>query len=164
MNAQVVLVEPEIPQNTGNIARTCAATGTALHLVHPLGFLTDDRWVRRAGLDYWHLVEIHHHDSLDSFLATHSDDPLFLFSTRGSTPYATVRYPNNAYLLFGKETAGLPDWLIRSPQHTSVRIPIRSEARSLNLSNAVAVALYECLRQARFPGLDSQSTQPNSPP
>lgn len=158
---QVVLVEPEIPQNTGNIARTCAATGTTLHLVHPLGFSTDDRWVRRAGLDYWHLVEVIHHDSVDGFLSKHGEEPLFLFSTRGTTPYTSIDYPTDGFILFGKETAGLPDRLIHSKKYPTVRIPVRTDARSLNLSNAVAIVLYESMRQRGFPGLDPSPRNQN---
>lgn len=153
MSLHVVLVEPEIPQNTGSIARTCATTGAVLHLIHPLGFHTDDNSVRRAGLDYWNLVEIRYHDSLDAFLHDHENCALFLFSTRGATLYTEVNYPDDTYIVFGKETAGLPDWLVRSADHTSVRIPIREATRSLNLSNAVSIALYECLRQDGFSGL-----------
>lgn len=147
MRLHVVLVEPEIPQNTGNIARTCAAVGADLHLVHPLGFQVDDAAVRRAGLDYWDMLTVHEYDSLASFLASHTHSKLFLFTTRGSTAHTAVSYEEESYLVFGKETQGLPERLIRSGIGEVVRIPIRAEARCLNLSNAVAVGVFEVLRQ-----------------
>ena len=148
----VVLVEPEIPQNTGNIARTCAAVGASLHLVHPLGFRVDDKAVRRAGLDYWDLLTLHEYDSFQSFLARHSEN-LFLFSVRGSTPHTAVAYPHDSYLVFGKETEGLSKEVINGGIGEVVRIPIRANARCLNLSNAVAVGVFEALRQWQYPGL-----------
>ncbi len=152
MRLHVVLVEPEIPQNTGNVARTCAVVGAELHLVHPLGFCVDDASVRRAGLDYWHLLTVHEYDSLASFLAGHSRCHLYLFSTRGSTAHTAVAYPAESYLVFGKETEGLPEELIRAEIGEVVRIPIREQARCLNLSNAVAVGVFEALRQWDYPG------------
>lgn len=151
----IVLVEPEIPQNTGNIARTCAATGAALHLVRPLGFAIDDRKLRRAGLDYWDKLDITYYDSLDDFLKRHARDALFYFTTKAEQSYAAVRYPSPVYLVFGKETRGLPEALLYENRSHCVRLPMRDTLRSLNLSNTVAVAVYEALRQRDFPGLSS---------
>ena len=150
----IVLVEPEIPQNTGNIARTCAATGAALHLVKPLGFAIDDRKLKRAGLDYWHELNITYYDSLNDFMEIHGGDPLYYFSTTAPQSYADVTYPNDVYLVFGKETAGLPEALLSSDLEHCVRLPMRPNLRSLNLSNTVAVAVYEVLRQGDFAMLD----------
>lgn len=149
----VVLVEPEIPQNTGNVARTCAVTGTSLHLVHPLGFSITDRYLKRAGLDYWPLVKVRQHADLGAALEVLTAHPFYLITTRGSRLYSQVCFPPDCYLVFGKETAGLPDWLLDAyPEHT-LRIPMLPGVRSLNLSNAVAIVLYEALRQQGFPGL-----------
>ncbi len=153
MSVHVVLVEPEIPQNTGNISRTCACTGSPLHLIRPLGFSIDDRSVRRAGLDYWSELELHVHDSLSAFLDSAADWPMFLASTKSGRCYTQVSYPNNCYLLFGKETKGLPESLLLAHWEQCIRIPMRDCARSLNLSNSVAVILYEALRQQEFAGL-----------
>lgn len=150
----IVLVEPEIPQNTGNISRTCAATGAHLHLVEPLGFRIDDRKLKRAGLDYWHLLHITYYKNLDDFFSK-NDGPFFYFTTKGQTIYSDVTYPDGAYLMFGKETAGLPEsLLVRNPERC-VRLPMLDDdsARSLNLSNTVAVGTYEALRQWGFPDL-----------
>jgi tRNA (cytidine/uridine-2'-O-)-methyltransferase len=149
----IVLVEPEIPPNTGNVARTCAATGTKLHLVRPLGFSVDDRDLKRAGLDYWHLVDIEYHDGFDEVLQRYPDGRFFYFSTKGKRCYADVHYRPGDFLVFGKETKGLPTELLERFPDQTVRIPIRAEARSLNLSNSVALALFEALRQNGFPGL-----------
>lgn len=150
----IVLVEPEIPQNTGNIARTCAALAAELHLVHPLGFSVDDRSLRRAGLDYWHMLTVHHYDSLDHFLRERAGAPLVLFSSRGTIPYTDVAYEQSTYLVFGGETAGLPADLLGASFGPVARIPTVSEARCLNLSNAVAVAAYEAARQSGFASLE----------
>ena len=149
----VVLVEPEIPPNTGNIARTCALTGTTLHLVEPLGFSLDEKHLRRAGLDYWHHLDLVLHPNLESFLATIDGQSYWLLTTKGKKSYADVSYKPNDYLLFGKETAGLPDWLLEKNPERCLRIPMGKEIRSLNLSNSVAIVLYEALRQQSFPGL-----------
>ena len=150
----IVLVEPEIPQNTGNISRTCACTGARLHLVGPMGFTVDDKKLKRAGLDYWPLLDITYYQSLDEFLQK-NDGPFFCFTTKGAHIYSDVAYPDGAYLLFGKETAGLPEWLLRAHPERCVRLPMldNDAARSLNLSNTVAVAAYEVLRQWDFPAL-----------
>ena len=150
----IVLVEPEIPQNTGNISRTCAATGARLHLVEPLGFKIDDRKLKRAGLDYWPLLDITYYKSLDDFFAR-TDGPYYYFSTKATHIHSDVTYPDGAYLVFGKETKGLPEELMRDDPDHSVRLPMiaNDAARSLNLSNTVAVGVYEVLRQWGYPDL-----------
>lgn len=149
----IVLVEPEIPMNTGNIARTCAATGSALHLVRPLGFDISDKAVKRAGLDYWSLVDLHVYESLDDFFARHPDPDLWLTTTRARLRYCDAPYRDGCWLFFGKETAGLPLDLRERFRERCIRLPMIDEARSLNLSNTVAVCVYEALRQNHFPGL-----------
>ena len=149
----IVLVEPEIPQNTGNIARTCAATRSRLHLVRPLGFDISERAVRRAGLDYWHMVDLQVYDSLDHFFAVHPRPDLWLATTKAPRDYTQVQYREGCWLMFGKETAGLPGDLRAKWRDRCVRIPMRPDARSLNLANSVAVLTYEALRQQGFPEL-----------
>lgn len=149
----IVLVEPEIPGNTGNIARLCAATGCELHLVKPLGFSTDDKYLKRAGLDYWHLVTVHYHESIDEVLKKYSDYKCYFNTTKAFRHYTDVRYGSDDLLVFGKETAGLPEHLLAAHKDCCVRIPMIDEARSLNLSNAVAIVAYEALRQINFPNL-----------
>lgn len=151
----IVLVEPEIPQNTGNIARTCAATGASLHLVRPLGFYIDDKKLKRAGLDYWHLLDITYYDDLNDFLEKTKGGRYFLFSTKGTHIYSDAEYPDNCYIIFGKETKGLPEEFLMQYPESTVRIPMIDEARSLNLSNSVAIATYEVLRQWNYPQLQS---------
>lgn len=151
----IVLVEPEIPQNTGNIARTCAATGARLHLVGPLGFKIDDTKLKRAGLDYWWLLDITRYDSLSDFF-DRNQGPFYYFSTKAKRVYSEISYPDGCYIVFGKETAGLPEELLLKNPETTVRLPMREEARSLNLSNSVAVGAYEVLRQWKFPKLKEQ--------
>ena len=150
----IVLVEPEIPQNTGNISRTCAATGARLHLVGPLGFRIDDRQLKRAGLDYWRLLDITMYDSLEEFFRRNSG-PYFYFSTKAKHIHSSVTYPDGAYLVFGKETAGLPEELLHAHPEHCVRLPMLDDdaARSLNLSNAVAVGAYEVWRQWGYPNM-----------
>lgn len=152
----IVLVEPEIPQNTGNIARTCAATGAVLHLVHPLGFSVDEKQVRRAGLDYWHLVRVEEHPSFAQLLSQYPDAGYFFATTKAPRSYAEVAYPKDAFLVFGKESAGLPETLLARNYDHCVRIPMRESARSLNLGNSVAIVLYEALRQQGFADLSAQ--------
>ena len=154
-NLNIVLVEPQIPQNTGNIARTCAATGARLHLVEPMGFRIDDAKLKRAGLDYWHLLDITYYDSLADFFEKNKDGKFFYFSTKATKIYSQVEYPDNCYLVFGKETAGLPEELLFDNKESCVRLPMinDSSARSLNLSNTVAIGVYEVLRQWNFPDL-----------
>ena len=151
----IVLVEPEIPQNCGNIARTCAATGSRLHLVRPLGFDISDRAVKRAGLDYWHLVQVQDYDGLDDLFARHPEalDDLWLATTKAPQDYTQARFSPDCWLFFGKETAGLPEDFRMAHYDRCLRLPMRRDARSLNRSNAVAVAVYEALRQWDFPDL-----------
>lgn len=150
----IVLVEPEIPQNTGNIARTCAATGAKLHLIEPMGFKVDDKKLKRAGLDYWHLLDITYYENLEDFFKKTSGN-YFFFSTKAKHIYSDISYPDNSYLFFGKETKGLPEDLLYKNPEKCVRMPMinSSYARSLNLSNTVAIAVYEVLRQWDFPEL-----------
>jgi len=149
----VVLHEPEIPQNCGNIARTCAATGARLHLIRPLGFDISEKAVRRAGLDYWHLVDVQVYDSLQDFFEKNEVRQLWCLSTKAPRCYTEAEFTDGCYLLFGKETRGLPEDFLDAHYSQCVRIPMRSEARSLNLSNAVAITVFEALRQTGFPGL-----------
>ncbi len=151
----IVLVEPEIPQNTGNIARTCAATGARLHLVEPMGFTVDDKKLKRSGLDYWYLLDITYYKNLDDFFEKNEGGKFFYFSTKARHTYSEIEYPDKAYLVFGKETAGLPEELLLKNKDTTVRIPMISDARSLNLSNSVAIGVYEALRQWNFPKLQN---------
>lgn len=154
MNTELnlVLVEPQIPQNTGNIARTSAATGTRLHLVKPLGFTLDDKKLKRAGLDYWHLLDISYYEDMDDFFSKNTGT-FYYFTTKGKKIYTQVDYPDKAYLVFGREDAGLNENLLYKNPDYCVRLPMREGARSLNLSNTVAIAAYEVLRQWEFPAL-----------
>ena len=149
----IVLLEPEIPQNCGNIARTCAATGSRLHLIRPLGFDISDKAVKRAGLDYWHLVDVRVYDNLEDFFSKNQVDQLWCLSTKAPRCYTEAKFADECYLLFGKETKGLPEDFLEAHFEECIRIPMRSEARSLNLSNAVAITAFEALRQLEFPGL-----------
>ena len=149
----IILHEPEIPQNTGNIARTCAATGASLHIIRPMGFEIDDKKLKRAGLDYWHQLDITYYDNLDDFTEKHPDARIYYFSTKAPRAYTEIRYEGDVYLMFGKETRGLPEELLHANPETTVRIPMRDKLRSLNLSNSVAIAVYEALRQNDFEGL-----------
>lgn len=151
-NLNIVLVEPEIPQNTGNIARTCAVTGAALHLIGPMGFKLDDKKLRHAGLDYWNMLSLSYYDSLDDFFAKNSGS-FYFFSTKAQNRHTDVKYPDNCYLFFGKESAGLPEKLLFENADSCVRIPMMDEARSLNLSNSVAIGTFEVLRQWDYPEL-----------
>ena len=154
----IVLVEPEIPANTGNIARTCAATGSTLHLIKPLGFDISDKAVKRAGLDYWHLVDVRVYEDLEDFFRKTGAEDLWLMTTKAPRSYAEASFSANCWLLFGKETKGLPEMLLAQHRDRCLRIPIREEARSLNLSNSVAVVVFEVLRQQGFPHLMAQGT------
>ena len=149
----IVLVEPEIPQNCGNIARTCAATGCRLHLIRPLGFDISDKAVKRAGLDYWHMVEVFDYENLEDFFARNDVRQMWCLSTKAPRCYTEAGFHDGCYLLFGKETRGLPEEFLARHYDETVRIPMRAEARSLNLSNAVAITVFEALRQTGFPGL-----------
>ena len=149
----VVLVEPEIPQNCGNIARTCAATGCVLHLIRPLGFDISEKAVRRAGLDYWSQVTVQEYETLDDFFAQNKVEQMWCLSTKAPRCYTEAQFSDNCYLFFGKETKGLPEAFLDEHYDSCVRIPMLPDTRSLNLSNAVAITVYEALRQLDFPGL-----------
>ncbi len=154
----IVLAEPQIPQNTGNISRTCAVTGAALHLIKPYGFTITDRHLKRAGLDYWDKLEIFEYDSLESFLTQHREEQIYYFTTKSRTCYSDVQYPadGDVYLMFGREDAGLPESLVVKHPDTAVRNTIRPTLRSLNFSNSVAIATYEVLRQWDYPDMTAR--------
>lgn len=156
MIINIVLVEPEIPQNTGNIARTCAATGARLHIVKPMGFKVDDKKLKRAGLDYWQYLDITYYENLADFLQKTEGANYYLFTTKGQKVYSDVEFPDNCYLIFGKETKGLPEDFIIANRQNALRVPMQGEIRSLNLSNTVALATYEALRQWGFPSLENK--------
>lgn len=162
MKIHVVMVEPEIPQNTGNIARTCAATGAKLHLVHPLGFDISEKAVKRAGLDYWDKVEIEEHTSFKEFLEKYKpeENNMFFATTKGKHVYSEPDYKNKKeiFILFGKETKGLPEAILQKYIDKTIRIPMRETLRSLNLSNSVNIVLYEVYRQNEFEGLEEISS------
>lgn len=149
----IVLVEPQIPQNTGNVARTCAATGASLHLVKPMGFTVDDKKLKRAGLDYWHMLDITYYEGLDDFFEKNKGGNFFYLTTKGRHIYSDVSFPDNTFILFGREDAGLPEELLKNNEETSLRIPMVGDARSLNLSNTAAIVTYEILRQWGYPDL-----------
>ena len=149
----IVLVEPEIPQNCGNIARTCAATGCRLHLIRPLGFDISEKAVKRAGLDYWHLVEVFDYENLEDFFAKNDVKQMWCLSTKAPRSYTEAHFDDGCYLFFGKETKGLPEAFLEQHRDACIRLPMRDVARSLNLSNSVAITVYEALRQLDFPGL-----------
>ena len=154
MKINVVLVEPEIPQNTGNIVRTCAATGSVLHLVRPLGFEVTDKHLKRAGLDYWYLTDIRYHDSIEEVLEKYyTGDNFYFLSTKAQRIYSEIKFKDGDFIVFGRETRGLPEPLLEMYYDRSLRIPMIDEARSLNLSNSVALTVYEALRQNGFDGL-----------
>lgn len=150
----IVMIEPEIPQNTGNVARTCAATGAKLHLVGPMGFKIDDKKLKRAGLDYWHYLDITYYNNTAEFFEKNQGE-FFYFTTKGRNTHSDIKYPDNAYLIFGKETKGLPEELLIKNPDRCVRIPMQGEIRSLNLSNSIAIAVYEALRQWDYPKLEN---------
>ena len=149
----IVLYSPEIPQNTGNIARTCSVTGAALHIIKPIGFEISDKTLKRAGLDYWSTLEIYYYESYAEFEALHGNEVIYYFSSKGKRRYTDVEYDGNVYLMFGKETAGLPADLIEQNPETTLRMPMLENRRCLNLSNAVAIATYEVLRRWDFEGM-----------
>jgi len=149
----IVLVEPEIPQNCGNIARTCAATGARLHLIRPLGFDISDKAVKRAGLDYWHLVEVRDYENLEDFFSKNEVKQMWCLSTKAPRSYTQARFEDGCYLFFGKETRGLPESFLEAHRECCIKLPMREAARSLNLSNSVAITVFEALRQLDFPGL-----------
>lgn len=153
MSYNVVLVEPEIPQNTGNIARTCAVTNTKLHIVKPMGFEITDAKLKRAGLDYWHFLGVKYYENIDDFFESNKGGRFFFSTTKAVNNYCDVEYKDNDFILFGKETKGLDEALLKANKEHCIRIPMIDEARSLNLSNSVAIVLYEALRQQNFAGL-----------
>ncbi|MGM1019612.1 MULTISPECIES: tRNA (uridine(34)/cytosine(34)/5-carboxymethylaminomethyluridine(34)-2'-O)-methyltransferase TrmL [Paenibacillus] len=153
MPLHIVLVEPEIPANTGNIARTCAATGTHLHLVKPLGFRTDDATLKRAGLDYWYAVHIEYHESFAEVQEKYQEGRFFYATTKANQRYSDIAFQDGDFLVFGKETKGLPPELLAANPDTCIKMPMSDKVRSLNLSNSAAIIVYEALRQMDFPGL-----------
>lgn len=152
----IALIEPEIPQNTGNIARTCAATGARLHLVEPMGFKITDKQVKRAGLDYWDKLDITYYKDIDDFFEKNKGAEFFYFTTKAEQAHSDVQYPNNCFLVFGKETKGLPEELLKANHDSCVRLPMRGIIRSLNLANSVCAGAYEVLRQWGYPELSSK--------
>ena len=155
-NLNIVLVEPQIPQNTGNISRTCAVTGARLHLIRPFGFEISDKHLKRAGLDYWDKLDISYYDDLEDFFTKNKGGSFYYFTTKGRSVHSDVSYPDNSYLIFGREDKGLPEKLLYENPESCVRIPMRNELRSLNLSNSVAIAVYETLRQWDYPDLSRE--------
>ncbi len=155
MPLNIVLYEPEIPQNTGNIARTCVITNSILHIIGPMGFSLDEKQVKRAGLDYWDLLDLRYYDNYQAFIKANPDALIYYCETRTKNIYSDVTYPDNCYIMFGKETTGIPKEILEENIETCIRIPmlINEKARSLNLSNTVAIAVYEVLRQWSFPGM-----------
>lgn len=156
MSFNIVMVEPEIPQNTGNVARTCAVTGSRLHLVEPMGFTIDDKKLKRAGLDYWHSLDITYYKNIDEFFEKNKGGRFFFATTKAANRYSDVHFANGDYILFGKETKGLDENLLRANRDSCIRIPMRSTMRSLNLSNSVAIIIYEALRQNDFFDLETK--------
>ena len=154
----IVLLQPQIPQNTGNIARTCAATGASLHIIKPMGFEIDDKKLKRAGLDYWHLLDITYYENLDDFFGKNPNANVFYFTTKAPRNYTEAKYDGDVFIMFGKESKGLPESLLEKNPETCVRIPMRPNLRSLNLSNSVAIAVYEVFRQNDFEGLLEEGT------
>ena len=149
----IVLYSPEIPQNTGNISRTCSVTGTALHIIKPIGFEISDKTLKRAGLDYWSTLEVYYYENYEEFEEKHKTDTIYYFSAHADKKHTDPKYEGEVYLMFGKETKGLPEELLKENKEKCVRIPMRENLRSLNLSNAAAIAVYEVLRQTNFEGL-----------
>lgn len=152
----VVLLEPEIPQNTGNIARTCAVTGSVLHLIRPLGFAISDKHLKRAGMDYWYDLDIRYYDGFDEFMESQRPESLFLATTKAAKTYAEVSYPEDCYLVFGKESAGIPEEILIQHPTSCIRIPMLEKYRSINISSSVAIILYEAQRQNGFSALSKE--------
>ncbi len=152
----IVLLEPEIPQNTANIGRSCACTGSSLHLIKPLGFTIDEKSIRRAGMDYWNKLDLHIYDSFEHFLEVNGKPEIFMATTKAPVTYDKADYRDNSFIMFGKESKGIPEEILLDYKDTAIRIPMLEEFRSLNLSSAVAVVLYEALRQLNFPGLSGK--------
>ena len=149
----IILHEPEIPSNTGNIGRTCVSTGSKLHLIKPLGFSTDDKSLKRAGLDYWKDLDVFYYDDFEHFLSENSNPSIFMATTKAKNLYSDVEYPKDAFIMFGKESAGIPEDILLNYRQTAIRIPMKEDYRSLNLSISVAIVLFEALRQQGFSGL-----------
>lgn len=149
----IILHEPEIPANTGNIGRTCAATGSKLHLIRPLGFFLDDRSIKRAGMDYWHELDISYYDDFDDFLIANNNPRIYMATTKAKKVYSEVRFELSDYIMFGKESAGIPEEILLNYPDTSIRIPMLQNQRSLNLANSVSIIVYEALRQNSFTGM-----------
>jgi tRNA (cytidine/uridine-2'-O-)-methyltransferase len=162
LHINIVLHEPEIPQNTGNIARICTATGARLHLIKPLGFSVDDKHLKRAGLDYWERMDITYYDNFEEFVKTNSVKNIYLFTKKASQSYAEISFSGDVYLIFGKETYGLHEEILETFKERCYRIPMRRDARSLNLANAVAVVVFEALRQNGYPNLELKGRIPQS--
>ena len=152
----IVLLEPEIPQNTGNIARTCAVTNSVLHLIKPLGFSVDDKYLKRAGLDYWHLLDIRYYENFEDFLKRNGNPRIYMATTKSRRVYTEASYSMDSYIMFGRESAGIPEEILLRYKDTAIRIPMLEDARSLNLSNSAAIILYEALRQNNFFGLSTE--------
>lgn len=156
MAINIVLVEPEIPQNTGNIVRTCAAVGARLHMIKPLGFSVEDRYLKRAGLDYWNDVDISYYDSFQELRDKYKDSSFYYATTKAVNTYTDIKYPDDCFLVFGKETKGLPEDILVDNKEWCIRIPMIGDIRSLNLSNSVAIVVYEVLRQSNFKGMRTE--------
>ena len=154
MSLNIVLLEPEMPANTGNIGRTCVATGTVLHLIEPLGFHLDDRSIKRAGMDYWHKLDVRRYINYEDFLEKNPGAIIYMATTKARKVYTEVAYEDDCYIMFGKESAGIPEEILKSNKDRCVRIPMNEEIRSLNLSNSVAIMLYEALRQQGFKNME----------
>lgn len=152
----IVLLEPEIPQNTGNIGRTCVATGTRLHLIEPMGFKISEKEVKRAGLDYWEHLDVTVYDNYQDFLNRNPQAKIYMATTKGPRRYTDVSFESDCYIMFGKESAGIPEEILVENQETAIRIPMNPQIRSLNLSNSVAIVLYEALRQNQFAGMQME--------
>ena len=152
----IVLLEPEIPANTGNIGRTCVATGSRLHLIEPLGFDISEKAVRRAGMDYWKDLDLHVYKNYEEFLEKNPDAVIYMATTKAKHVYSDVTYPNDCYIMFGKESAGIPEEILQNHKDTCIRIPMVGEIRSLNLSNSVAIVTYEVLRQRGFADMTTE--------
>lgn len=148
----IVLHQPEIPQNTGNIGRTCVATGSSLHLIRPLGFMINDKTLRRAGMDYWKYLDVHYYDNFEDFVEKNNNPTIYMATTKARKTYCDVEYKNDDFIMFGSEGSGIPEEILLKYKETSVRIPMLEEYRSLNLSNSAAIVLYEALRQQNFQG------------
>lgn len=154
MSLNIVLLEPEMPANTGNIGRTCVATGTVLHLIEPLGFHLDDRSIKRAGMDYWHKLDVRRYINYEDFLEKNPGAIIYMATTKARKVYTEVAYEDDCYIMFGKESAGVPEEILKQNKERCVRIPMNEEIRSLNLSNSVAIMLYEALRQQGFKNME----------